>query len=137
ELRLLGSLWRRNELFVGGDARRDRRRGLGGGVEIALASPHDVILAGSPERGRDSARHYPTAPAAVSRMSVLAGLREWRLEVDLGGRPAELALNPAAQQGERDEGGDAAELPPEVGHDEQAQAIARLWVDARPDVGGQ
>ena len=42
-LLLLRRLRRRDELLVGGDPRRDRRRGFRLGVEIALADPHDLL----------------------------------------------------------------------------------------------
>jgi hypothetical protein len=40
-LLLLGRLWRRHELFIGGDPRRDRRQEVVFGVEITLPDPHE------------------------------------------------------------------------------------------------
>src|SRR5262249_44383656 len=42
---LFGGLLRRNKLLVGDESRCNRRRGVGLGVEVTLAHPHDGILA--------------------------------------------------------------------------------------------
>ncbi len=51
-LLLLGRLGRRDELFVGGDPRRDRRQEVGLGVEVALTDPHGSHSWSGWERGR-------------------------------------------------------------------------------------
>src|SRR5262249_40451531 len=77
ELLLLGGLGRRDELFVRGDARRDRRRGFGPGVEVALTDPHGAHppagergaagrMARTRAGGSAAAREYLTGPGTVS-----------------------------------------------------------------------
>src|SRR5262245_38889662 len=72
-------------------------------------------------------------PVVVVMMVVMVG--GW-LEGHLRRGPAELALQPAAEQGEDGQGADVAELPPEVGDGDQAQEVAGGGGDAGPGQGG-
>src|SRR5262245_48897627 len=56
-------------------------------------------------------------------MTVPVGMGR-RIEVDLRRRPVEDGLQPAAEEHDRNQGADVAELPPEIGDGDDRQAIA-------------
>ena len=62
--------------------------------------------------------------------------RRGRIEIEFLRRPAEIALQPAAEEGDRYEQANVAQLPPEIGSGHEAETVAGARIEARPGQGG-